>query len=158
MTKWCSAGMVLRAWLVGNRLGCNEIRVKTGSVGIEQVLDAFVALGFEDEAGVVVFRDAVADFGIGVGAGIGMFLPGERKNDSGVVAAQWGKLVRLIPCSDFQARPFAPEVDACGGLNDIGNIGAADAGGDFDEIKFAVSVRAQELRMGDSAHEAKPLQ
>jgi hypothetical protein len=69
-------------------------------------------LGFQDEAGVVEFRDTVGDFGIGVGGRIGMLLAGERKNDSGVVAARWGKVVRLIPCSDFEARPLAPEVDA----------------------------------------------
>jgi hypothetical protein len=86
--------------------------LEAGGVGIEQVLNAFVVLRFEDEAGVVILRDAVGDFGIGVGGRIGMFLAGERKNDSRVVAAWWRKLVRLIPCSDFEARPFAPEVDA----------------------------------------------
>src|SRR5260370_30194889 len=106
----------------------------------------------------MIFRDAVGDLGIGVGGRIGMFLAGERKNDSGVVAAQWGKLVGLIPCPDFEAGPLAPEVDAGGGLDDIGNIGAADAGGDFDEIKFTVSVGAEELGMSDSAHEAKPFE
>jgi len=76
----------LRAWFVGNGLGGDEIGLKAGGVGIEQLLDAFGALGLEDEAGVVIFRDAVGDFGIGVGGRIGMFLAGERKNDSGVVA------------------------------------------------------------------------
>ena len=68
--------MVLRTWFVGNRLGCDEIGVKTDGVGIEELLDAFGALGFEDEAGVVIFRDAVGDFGVGVGGRIGMFLAG----------------------------------------------------------------------------------
>jgi len=64
----------------------------------------------------------------------------------------------MIPCPDFEARPLAPKVDAGGGLDDIRDVGAADAGGDFDEIKFAVRVRAEELRMGDSTHEAETLQ
>ena len=102
----------------------------------------------------MILGDAVSDFGIGVGGRVGMFLAGERKNDGGVVAARRGKLVRLIPCPDFEARPFAPEVDARGGLDDIGNVGAADAGGDFDEVKFAIGMRAEELSVSDSAHEA----
>src|SRR6266403_1528077 len=146
--------MMLGAWFVGDGLGGDEVGLKTGGVGIEQLLDAFGAWGFQDEAGVVVFRDAVGDFGIGVGGGIGMFLASERKNDSGVVAAHGGKLVRLIPCSDFEAGPLAPEVDAGGGFDDIRDIGAADAGGHFNEIKFAVGVRLQKLRVGDSAQEA----
>jgi hypothetical protein len=147
-----SQNIQLRARFVGDRLGGDEIGLKAGGVGIEKLLDAFGALGFQDEADVVIFGDAVGDFGIGVGGCIGMFLAGERKNDSGVVAAKWGKLVGLIPCSDFETRPFAPEVDAGGGLDDIGDVGAADAGGDFDEIKFAVGVRAQKFSMGDPAH------
>ncbi len=139
-------------------MGGDEIGLEAGGVGIEQVLDAFVALRFQDEAGVVIFRDAVGDFWVGVGGRIGMFLAGERKNDSGVLAAQRRKVVRLIPCPDFEARPFAPEVYARGCLDDVRNVRAADAGGDFDEINFAVGVRTEELGMGDSAHEAEPLQ
>ncbi len=78
---------MLRAWFVGDGLGGNEVGLETGGVGIEQVLDVFVALGFQDEAGVMIFGDTVGDFGIGVGGRIGMFLAGERDNDSGVVAA-----------------------------------------------------------------------
>ena len=145
---------MLRAWFVGDGLGGNEVGLETGGVGIEQVLDVFVALGFQDEAGVMIFGDTVGDFGIGVGGRIGTFLAGERDDDSGVVTAQWGKLVRLIPCPDFEARPLAPEVDARGGLDDVGNVGTTDAGGDFDEIEFAVGVGAEELGMSYSAHEA----
>jgi hypothetical protein len=148
----------LRAGLVRDRLSGEEIVAETAGVGIEQMLDAFVALRFEDEADVVVFGDAIGDFGIGVGGRVRLFLAGERNDDSGVVAAHGGKLVRLIPCPDFEARPFAPEVDAGGSLDDIGNVGAADAGGDLDEIEFAVGMRLQKLGMSHSTHEAKPLQ
>ncbi|OLE76887.1 hypothetical protein AUG19_01895 [archaeon 13_1_20CM_2_54_9] len=158
MTNDRGAGIALRAWFVWNGLGGDEIGSETVGVGIEQLLDAFGALGFEDEASVMVFRDAVGDFGVGVGGRIGMFLASERKDDCGVVAAQWGKLVRPISCSDFQTRPLAPEVDARGGLDDIGDVSAPDAGGDFNEIKFAIGVSAQELGMGDSAHEAEAIQ
>ena len=76
----------LGAWFVRNRLGGDEIGLKTGGVGIEELLDAFGALGFQDEADVMIFRDAVGDFGIGVGGCIGMFLASEREDDSGVIA------------------------------------------------------------------------
>src|SRR5260370_4663050 len=114
-------------------------------------MDGFGALGFQDGAEVMMFRDAVGGLGMGVGGRIGMFLAGERKNDSGVVAAQWGKLVGLIPCPDFEAGPLAPEVDAGGGLDYIRNISAADAGGDFHEIKFSLSVGAEGLGMSGTA-------
>jgi len=79
--------MTLRGWLVGDGLGGDEIGLEAGGVGIEQLLDAFGALGFQDEANVMIFRHAVGDFWVGVGGRVGMFLAGERKNDSGVVAA-----------------------------------------------------------------------
>ena len=51
------------------------------------MLNAFVALRFQDEADVVILDDAASDFAIGVGGSIGMLLARERKNDSGIVAA-----------------------------------------------------------------------
>src|SRR5260370_36071410 len=101
--------------------------------------------------------DAVGDFGIGVGGSIRMFLARERKNDTGIIIANRRKLVRLIPCPHFKARPVAPEVDSVRSFDDSGDVGAANAGGDFDEIKLAAGVRPKELRMGHSAHEAEPL-
>ena len=87
MTAAMAQDFRLRAWFVGDGLGGDEIRLEAGGVGIEELLDAFGALGFQDKADVVIFRDAIGDFGICVGGRIGMFLAGERKDDSGVVAA-----------------------------------------------------------------------
>src|SRR6266581_9193207 len=101
--------MLLRGWLVGNGLGGDEIDVKARGVRIEQLLDAFRALGLQDEADVMISRDTAGDFRIGVGGSIRMLLASERKNDSGIIIANRRKLVRLIPCPNFQARPFAPE-------------------------------------------------
>jgi|SRR5882724_3364570 len=148
----------LRSWLVRDGLGGEEIGLKAGGVGIKKLLDSFGASGLQDEADVVVFGDAVGNFWIGVGGRVGMFLASEGENDAGVVAAQRGKLVRLIPSSDFEAGPFAPEVDARCVFDDVGDVGAAYAGGDFDEIEFAVGMRFQKLRVGDSAQEAQPRQ
>src|ERR1700686_606083 len=104
---------------------------------------------------MVILRDAINDFGIVVGTRVGMLLARERKNYAGVVAARGGKLVRLLPCSDFEVRPFAPEINVGGGFDHVGNVGAADASGDFDEIKSAVSVRFQEFGVRDAAETAK---
>src|SRR5260370_8010612 len=104
----------------------------------------------------MIFRDAVGALGIGVGGRVGMFRAGERKNDSGVVAAQWGKLVGLIPCPDFEAGPLAPGGDAGGGLDDIGKIGPPGPGGDFDEIKFTLSVGAEEHAVKDPPQAPTP--
>ena len=89
---------------------------------------------------MVVFRDAIDDFRVVVWGGVRTFLAGQGKNDASIVAPRSGKLVGLLACSDFETGPFAPEINAGGGFDDVGNVGAADAGGDFDEIKFAVGV------------------
>jgi len=66
--------MMLRSWFFWNRLGGDEIRLKSRSVRIEQVLDAFGVLGLQNEADVMILGDAVRDFRIGVGRSVGMFL------------------------------------------------------------------------------------
>ncbi len=150
--------MVLGGRLVWDGLGGDEIGLKTGGVRIEQLLDAFGALGPQDKADVVILDDAIGYFRIGVSGSIGMFLASERKNDCGIIVARCGQIVRPIPRSDFKAGPLAPEVDSGGGLDDLGNVGAADASGDFDEVKLAVGVRAEEFGMSNSAHEAEAIQ
>src|SRR5437762_10037130 len=94
--------MMLRGWFVRDGLSGDEIGLETAGVRIEQLLKAFGAWGFEDEADVMVFRDAAGDFGIGVGGSIGMLLARERKNDCGIVAARSRKLVGVVRCPDFQ--------------------------------------------------------
>jgi len=82
---------------------------------------------------------------------------GQGKDYAGIVAACGGKLVRLLPCSDFQVRPFTPEVDVGGRFDDVGNVRAPDACGDFDEIELAVGVRFQEFGVGHAAEIAETL-
>jgi hypothetical protein len=119
------------------------------------LLDAFGLRGFENKPGMMIFRDAINDFGIVVGLGIRMLLTGERKNHAGIVAAGGGKLVRLLACSNFEAGPFAPKVNVGGGFDHVGDVGTADAGGDFDEIELAISVRFQKFGVGDAAEIAE---
>ena len=107
------------SWFVRNGLGGDEIVVKTPDVGIQQLLNSFVALGFQNETSVVVFRDATNDFRICECGSIRVFLSGKRKNHSGVIAARGRKRVGLFPSSDFETSPFAPEVDTRGGLDDV---------------------------------------
>ena len=65
---------------------------------------------------------------------VGLFLAGQGDDRSGVILPDLGQVVELLPCSDFEARPLAPEIDAGGGANHIGDVGTADARGDFKEI------------------------
>src|SRR6266571_6683044 len=128
-------------WFVRNGLSGDEIAVKAPDVGIQQLPNSFVALGFQNEAGVVVFRDAINDLRVCECGSIRVFLARKRKNNSGVIAAHGGKLIGLFSSSDFETSPFAPEVDTRGGLDDIGNVSAADASSNLNEIKFSLGVR-----------------
>src|SRR6266571_2962146 len=146
------------SWFVGDGLGGDEIVVKTPDVGIQQLPNSFVALGFQNEASVVVFRDAVNDLRVRECGSIRVFLAGKRKNNSGVIAAHGGKLIGLFSSPDFETRPFAPEVDTRGGLDDIGNVGTADASSNFNEIEFSAGVRLQEFGVCHATHEAQAFQ
>ena len=149
--------MSLIVWFVRDRLRGNEIAVKTLGVRIEQLLNSLVALGLQNEAGVVILRHAINDFGVCICGSIRVLLAGERKNDARIVVTLGRKLIRMFPCPYFEPCPLAPEIDARCGLNDVGDISAADTSGHFDEIEFAFRVRPQELGMGHAAHEAKTL-
>src|SRR5580692_9723664 len=98
----------------------------------------------------MVFCDAIDDFGIVVGGCVGLVLAGEGYDRSRVIVASRGQLVWLLPCSHFEACPLAPEVDAGGGLNYIGDVRAADAGGDFQEIEPSIGMRFQEFGVRDA--------
>src|SRR5882762_1195754 len=136
---------------VGNGLGGEKIGDEARGVGIQNLRNTLGLRRFEDESGVVIFRDAVDDLRVIVRGSVRAFLTGQRKDYARIVAACGGKLVRLLPCSDFQVRPFTPEIDVGGRFNDVGNVRAPDACGDFDEIELAVGVRFQELGVRHSA-------
>src|ERR1700736_897457 len=96
---------------------------------------------------MMILSDAINDFGIAVSGGVGILLPREGKNYAGVVATHGRKTVGMLTCPNFQARPFAPEVDAARSFNKVRDICTPDASGDFDEIEFVVGVRLQKLGM-----------
>ena len=64
-------------------------------------------------------------------------------------------MVGLLPCSDFEMSPLAPEIYSCRGFDHIRNIGAADSSSNLNEIKASVSVGFQKLGMSDATNEAK---
>ena len=104
---------------------------------------------------MVIFRNALDDLGIVVGGSIGFFLPGKRDDDAGIVLPQWRQLVGLLPCPNIEARPLSPQIDPRSSFDDIGDVGAADAGRDFQEIEVVVGMRFQEFRMGDAANKTR---
>jgi hypothetical protein len=59
---------------VGNGLGGEKICHETGGVGIEELLDTIGVRRFEDESGMVIFRNTVDDFGVIVHGGVRVFL------------------------------------------------------------------------------------
>jgi hypothetical protein len=100
-----SGGGFVWDWLGGQEVGLEAL-----GVGVQEFLDAVVAGGFQDEAGVVIFVDAVGDFGIGVRAGVRVFLASQAEDHAGVIVARGWRSVGLLPCAYFQAGPFAPEI------------------------------------------------
>ena len=84
---------------VGDWLGGQEVGLEALGVGVQEFLDAVVAGGFQDEAGVVIFVDAVDDFGIGERAGVGVLLASEAEDDAGVIVVDRRGGVGLLPCS-----------------------------------------------------------
>ena len=50
--------------------------MEADSVRVEELLDALAVWRLQNEAGVMVFVDAIGDFGVAVGIGVGVFLAG----------------------------------------------------------------------------------
>ena len=67
-----------------------EVANEALGIGGEEVFDAAGGRGFEDETGVMVFRDAIYDLGIMIRGSVRAFLPSKRDERAGVVAAHCG--------------------------------------------------------------------
>src|SRR6204780_2358743 len=106
---------------------------------------------------MIFFRDPLHDFGIVVGRSIRSFLARQRKHHAGVIASAFWQHVGRLAGICFDARPFAPQIDARGGFHNIGNVSATHARGDFDEIEFPVRMGAQEFGVRDAAYQAQRL-
>ena len=56
---------------------------------------------------------------------------------------------------DFHSGPLNPGVEAGGEFDNLGDVGASDAGCRFEEVEAAVGVRLDELCVGDAGDEAE---
>src|SRR5579883_471923 len=138
-----------------NGLESHEVVMKTGRVGSEQLLDAVGAGGAQDEAGVMMLFDAQDDFRIGVGGSIRVGLAREAEYGAGVLLADGRKLIGLLARAELKFGPFAPEIDAGGGLDNVRDVSAAHASGDFNEIELAIGVGFQKLGMSNTTNQAE---
>ena len=87
----------------------------------------------------MVFLHAQDDFGRVEDGGVGIGGFREAEDAAGVGACGSGGTIGLAAqVGDFDAGPFAPEIDAGGVFDDVGDEGSADAGGDFEEVVAAV--------------------
>src|SRR6266568_1041388 len=143
--------------LFGNRLRGQEVLDKAARIGIEKLLNPLVARRFENESRVMKLAYAIDDFVIVVSRSIGMLLPRQGENHSCVISSRGGKLIGLLAGADFESCPLAPEIDACGGFDDIRNVGTSDTRGNLEKIEFPIRMRLQKFSVGHAAHQAKAL-
>ena len=129
--------------------------MKTGRVGSEQLLDAVGAGGAQDEACVMMLFDAQDDFRIGVGGSIRVGLAREAEDGAGVLLTDGRQLIGLLARAELKFGPFAPEIDAGGGLDNVRDVSAAHASGDFNEIELAIGMGFQKFGMRDTANQAE---
>ena len=119
-------------------------------------LDAGGGGSADDQAGVVLAVESLDDFGSVVSGRVGGLLAGEGDDAAGVVVAELRQVVvKAEEGGELEAGPLDPGVEAGGELNDLGDVGAADAGGGFEEVEAAVFVGADELGVGDAGSEVK---
>jgi len=85
---------------------------------------------------------------------IRMLLARERHKQPGVIGARLRGGIVVGCFGEFQFRPFLPQIQTGGGLNQIGKMRAAYPGGRFEEVDLAVSA-ANEFRLGHAAHQAE---
>src|SRR5271170_4619506 len=145
----------LRRGFLRHGRGRQKIVAEPCGVRIEQFRDALRLRRAQDKPRVIFFRYALHDFRIVIGGSVRSFLPRQRKHHAAIVAAALGQHIWRLAGFRFDARPLAPQIYAGGGFHRIRNECAADARSDFDEVEFAVRVRAQEFGVRDAAHQAQ---
>ena len=129
--------------LVRNRLRGEKIFDEAAGIRIQKLLNPLLARGFKNKSGVMKLVDAVHDLLVGVRRSIGVFLARQRKNHSRVITSFGWKSIRLLPRTDFQASPLAPEIDAGGSFDDIGDVRAPDARSYLKKAGLESRVRVQ---------------
>src|ERR1700749_660590 len=116
------------------------------------MFDARGVVRSDDESDVVELSKPEDNLRVVVGGRVGPLLTRERDDDARVVFARRGRYVSAVLARDFDARPFAPEVDARRGLHDFRDVRATDARRRLKKIEAAVAA-LYELCVRDPARE-----
>src|SRR5437016_9595198 len=82
-----------------------------------------------------------------VSRGIRILLTGQRKQNASVLFARGLYLLRRLTFTDLDPGPLAPEVHSGSGLQNVGNVSAADARGNLQKIKLSVGGALDEFSM-----------
>ena len=146
---------VLSAGFVGDGFASEKVPDETLGVGVQELFDARGRGRSQNEAGVMILPDALDDFRVVVGRSIRFLLTRQRNDYSGVVFAGRREFIRQLPGGNLQPRPFTPKVDAGGGFDHVGDIGTADARGDFKKIDAMVAVGLEEFGVSDAANQTE---
>src|SRR6266567_3273515 len=86
---------------------------------------------------------------------VGVFLASQRNDNTGIVLLVLWQLVGVFLRAGLDSGPLAPEVEACGSLDQLHNIGATYASSGFEEVKAALVASFDELHVRYAAHHAK---
>ena len=122
----------LRSWPFRGRLNGAELVEETVAVLADKGFDALVRVGADDQTGVVVAVETPDDFGGVVVGGVGLLLTGETDDASSVALLRLRQSVLHVKeRGDLHSGPFDPWVDTGGEVDDLGDVGAADAGRGF---------------------------
>src|SRR5215470_14280533 len=111
--------------------------------------------GLQNKAGVMKFADAMDDFFVGIRRGVGVLLSRQRKNHPGVIAPRSRELVSLLARAELEPRPLAPQIDAGGRFDHIGDVSASDPGGNLDKIELSIGMGLKKIPMSYAAHQTQ---
>src|SRR5579884_4138231 len=119
---------------------------------VEQEFDTFWVFCGDDEAHMMALLHAPDNLGIVVCRSIRIFLTGQPHDDACIILLMLWELVRASLWCGFNSGPLAPEVNACGCLDQIHDIGPTDTGSRFEKVEMAIVASFNEFHVGDAAH------
>src|SRR5437016_13639129 len=96
------------------------------------------------------------DFRVRVAGRVRALLPRQREHDAGVLSPRCEPTDALAPrVRHLDSRPLAPEVEARSRLQGLGDVRAADARRDFEEVELPSFGAAYELGVCRAAPESE---
>jgi len=141
---------LLRSGFVGNGLSCEKVEREAFRIGVEKFANALFMRRFQDESGVMIFLHAIDDLGITVRRCVGVLLPRQGQKLLRVVLRHMRQFVRSLPGTDVELGHSRQKIDAGRSLDDVNNVSAANARGDFQEIYFSCGVGFQEFGVSNA--------